>query len=132
MNIVYTDNKLPNQADLVSLFSSVNWESANYPERLHAALQGSDTVLTAWDGDLLVGLVNAISDGAMVAYIHYLLVRKQYQGKGIGTGLMSRILAKYAGVRQKVLIAETKAVLFYGRLGLEVDEGFSSMHINSF
>ncbi len=132
MSIVYSNEKRLDQQDLVSLFESVNWESARYPERLQAALNGSDTVFTAWDGDLLVGLVNAVSDGAMVAYFHYLLVRRAYQRRGIGTGLMQRMLDRYANVRQKVLIADKDSIAFYQRLGLTVDEGFASMHINSF
>lgn len=64
------------------LFQSVNWLSARYPQRLLKALNQCETVFTAWDGGNLVGLVNAIDDGELTAYVHYLCVRPEYQGKG--------------------------------------------------
>ncbi|WP_338049243.1 GNAT family N-acetyltransferase [Paenibacillus wynnii] len=48
------------------------------------AIEGSHSVVAAWDGDKLVGLVNALSDGVVTVYFHYMLIHPSYQGVGIG------------------------------------------------
>ena len=62
MSIIYTDTKNYTSNDLQELFQSVGWLSANYPERLKKALDNSETVFTAWDGERLVGLVPDVPD----------------------------------------------------------------------
>ena len=95
MSIIYTDTKNYTSNDLQELFQSVGWLSANYPERLKKALDNSETVFTAWDGEKLVGLVNAIDDSELTAYVHYLCVNPDYQGQGIGGLLLDKIKEKY-------------------------------------
>ncbi|MFR8282367.1 MAG: hypothetical protein ACLU9R_00180 [Faecalibacterium sp.] len=46
--------------ELQELFLSVHWESGNYPEKLVRAMHNSTRVISAWDGDKLVGLVRAL------------------------------------------------------------------------
>ena len=95
MSIVYIDTKNYTSNDLQELFQSVGWLSANYPERLKKALGNSETVFTVWDGEKLVGLVNAIDDSELTAYVHYLCVNPEYQGQGIGKNLLQRIKEKF-------------------------------------
>lgn len=56
MMIVYSEKRY-SVDDLKQLFQSVNWLSANYPDRLKKALDNCETVFTAWDGKKLVGLI---------------------------------------------------------------------------
>ena len=79
MEIVYKDIHEFKKEDLESLFLSVEWSSGHYPDKLVVAMQNFETVYTAWDGDQLVGLICAMDDGIMTAYVHYLLVRPEYQ-----------------------------------------------------
>ena len=69
MAIEYTEEKRFTVEQVEALFKSVGWESAQWPERLFKALQHSDTVISAWDGGYLVGLVRVLDDtgGAKVA-----------------------------------------------------------------
>ena len=55
-------------------------------------MRNSAYVISAWDGDNLIGLIRALSDGETVAFLHYLLVDPAYQGRHIGDELMRRIL----------------------------------------
>ena len=75
----------PSMAEVVELYRTVQWSSADKPDALHAGLVASHSLVTAWDEKLLVGLGNAISDGHLVVYFPHLIVRPEYQGKGIGT-----------------------------------------------
>ena len=113
MDITYTDSKNFSEKNLQELFQSVNWLSANYPDRLKRALDHCETVLTAWDQDRLVGLVNAIDDGELTAYVHYLCVNPLYQGQGIGKELLHRIKEKYKTYLYIILIAENESLIAY-------------------
>ena len=53
------------------MFLSVEWSSGHYPDKLVAAMRNFSTVFSAWDGDKLVGMVCAMDDGVMNAYLHY-------------------------------------------------------------
>lgn len=106
MAIRYTAERDFTADDLRSLFLSVQWLSADYPERLEKAMKRCETVFTAWDGEKLVGLVNAIDDGELTAYVHYLLVDPAWQGQGIGGTLLRLVKEKYRDYLYIVLIAE--------------------------
>ena len=77
MEIKYKTIKEFNKIELEDLFLSVGWSSGKYPEQLVIAMKNSYSVVSAWDGDKLVGLINALSDGIMTAYFHYLLVNSR-------------------------------------------------------
>lgn len=62
MAIEYTEEKRFTVEQVEALFKPVGWESAQWPERLFKALQHSDTVISAWDGGYLVGLVRVLDD----------------------------------------------------------------------
>jgi GNAT superfamily N-acetyltransferase len=102
---------------IVALYESLQWSSAKKSDLLLKALKHSHTVVTAWDGEKLVGLGNAISDGYLVVYYPHLAVHPEYQGKGIGTEIIKRMKKKYQGFHQQSLIADGRAVEFYKKCG---------------
>ncbi len=89
--IEYKTDKIFTADQAQDLFRSVGWVSADYPSRLYKALQHSETVVTAWDGNQLVGLARAIDDSELVAFIHYVLVRPSHQGLGIAGSMVEMI-----------------------------------------
>lgn len=116
--------------DLESLFKSVSWLSGNYPGKLARAMKNASTVISAWDGDLLVGLVNALDDGVLTAYAHYLLVRPAYQGQCIGRTLIDKLKAKYKEYLYLILVAEQEeTVMFYEKLGFKAVKGATPVQI---
>lgn len=129
MTIEYRDTRDFDRDRLRDLFLSVNWESAHYPDRLQIAIRNSDRVFSAWDGDRLVGLINALSDGALTVYFHYLLVHPEYQGQGIGRRLLELMLDHYRDYYKKILIAESSATGFYRKCGFVADENTVPMFL---
>jgi GNAT superfamily N-acetyltransferase len=117
--IGYSDDKKPSLLEVVDLYRSVGWSSAEKPDSLHTGLTASHSLVTAWDGDVLAGLGSAISDGHLVVYFPHLVVRPAYQGRGIGTALMTRLMARYRGFHQQALLADGRAIDFYKKLGFK-------------
>jgi GNAT superfamily N-acetyltransferase len=119
MNIVYSDTSHFEVHELESLFLSVGWESGFYGQRLVEAMKGCATVYSAWDGEELVGLAEVLDDGAMNAYLHYLLVKPEYQKCGIGRELLNRVKDKYKNYTNLILIAYAEKEEFYRCCGFE-------------
>ncbi len=130
MEVIYTDKKEFTKEQLKSLFESVNWFSANYPDKLFTALNNCETVFTAWVDGELAGLINAIDDGALTAYVHYLLVNPKYQKAGIGKRLTVMLKEKYKDYLCIALSAENPPLVnYYENLGFEKAEGATHMRI---
>lgn len=133
MNIEYRDSRDFKRDDLEKLFLSVNWESGRYPDKLVRAMKNSTHVISAWDGDRLVGLVRALDDGETVALIHYLLVDPQYQGKHIGDELMKRLMEHFRNLLYvEVMPSEQKNIAFYERYGFKQYDNYSALVIKNF
>ena len=117
MTIKYGDKKdFPLDA-LIRLYRSVHWSSAEKPLILQRSLAESHSVVSAWVEGQLIGLGNTISDGHLVVYYSHLLVMTEWQGKGVGSQILKRLMKRYAGFHQQVLLADGDAVGFFTRHG---------------
>ena len=129
MSITYTASRSFTQSDLQDLFLSVSWSSGHFPEKLFAAMKNYETVISAWDGGRLVGLAAAMDDGVMTAYVHYLLVRPEYQRRGIGRRLVELVKDRYRDYLRLMLLSYDAAVPFYESCGFKVGVGEVPMFI---
>lgn len=119
MDITYSSEHCPNDSELKELFSTVEWQVSRHIDRLSAAMYKYDNLITAWDGARLVGLVCSLDDGAVTAYINYLIVHPDYQRMGIGKELMRRILNEYRDFMRVELIADAGTTEFYDKLDFD-------------
>ena len=119
MAVTYRETGEVDIEQVLALYRALGWSSAEKPRELEQALRNSHSLVTAWDGPRLVGLGNAISDGALVVYYPHMLVRPEYQGRGIGREIVRRLMARYAGFHQHILVADGGAVDFYRKCGFE-------------
>ena len=135
MVIKYKNIKDFKEKELEDLFLSVEWDSGNYPDKLKKAIRNSHGVYSAgaYDEDhgqeILVGLINSLSDGVMTVYFHYLLVRPEYQGEGIGKKLVELMLEEYQDMARIAVIAYDREVDFYEKCGFKLGEGKSPMFV---
>ena len=115
----YTEDRNLPVDQVVALYRANDWSAADKPELLLKALRNSHSLISAWDSDRLVGVGNAISDGFLVVYYPHLLVLPEYQGRGVGTGIMKRMKQKYADFHMHMLTADGRAIEFYRKCGFE-------------
>ena len=107
---------IPQEA-ILGLYRALGWASAERPEQLRNGLANSDALVTAWVGDRLVGLANAISDGHLVVCYPHVLVHPEFQRQGIGSELMRRLMKHYVAFHQQLVLADGRAIEFYRRCG---------------
>lgn len=127
--IIYKEIHEFKKEDLQDLFLSVEWSSGHFPEKLQIAMRNFETVISAWDGDKLVGMICAMDDGIMTAYVHYLLVRPDYQDKGIGRKLVSRVKEIYEDYLRIVVVGYDDEVQFYENCGFKKADDASPLFI---
>lgn len=114
-----TEKALPNDK-LMALFRAVGWTTeTGEQEHLHhfnVPFCGSSYVISAWDGDILVGCARVISDGAVRSVLYDLAVLPQYQGQGIGSTLLSRCIERFP-ITEWIAETTEPCVLFYEKHG---------------
>ncbi len=113
------DDRLADPAPLVRLLRSVGWDHrAADVERLRRALAGSTATEGAWDGERLVGFARLISDGAFTAIVSMVMVDPAWQGLGIASRLVGRLMEGRDELRFD-LDAAPGVEGVYARLGFE-------------
>ena len=90
------------------------------PERLERMLREADLIVTARDGEQLVGVSRALTDFAYCCYLSDLAVDKAYQRQGIGRRLVAET-HRLAGVADTTLIltAAPAAEGYYPKIGMQ-------------
>src|SRR5438445_2412692 len=114
---------------IIALYTANGSSAAKKPQELWNALHNSHSLVSAWIGEELVGLGNALSDGFLVVYYPHLLVLPSYQGHGIGGKILEHLKRKYQGFHQHILVADGRAIEFYKKHGFETAGKIQSMWI---
>lgn len=101
-------------------FAASGWPTFPSPETHLRLLAASHAVELAVDDATgqVVGFVNAVSDGVLAAYIPLLEVLPAYQGRGIGSELVRRVLDRLGHLYMVDLLCEPELQPFYARLGM--------------
>lgn len=101
------------------------WSDQDDPGRIPDLLKGSLCVAVAWDGDRLVGMGRVLSDGASDAWIQDVTVLPEWRHRGIGRGLVSRLVARCRelGIGWIGLVAERGSRPLYESVGFRSFDG---------
>ena len=87
-------------------------------KKIKRAFNNTFKIVTAWDGDEIVGAGRLISDGECYGWIHDVGVHPKYQKKGVGRGIMNELM----NGNEHLLFGLTssfEAVEFYQELGFK-------------
>lgn len=89
------------------------------PDVFAEMLRHADILITAWDGDRLVGISRTLTDFSYAAYLADLAVDADYQRLGIGKRLVEETRARLWPECMIVLLAAPLANDYYPRIGFE-------------
>lgn len=87
------------------------------PAIMGEMLRQANLVVSAWDGDRLVGISRTLTDFAYVGYLADLAVRDTHQRLGIGKEMVRRTRERMGPRSMIVLLAAPAAVEYYPKIG---------------
>ncbi|MDQ1089580.1 MULTISPECIES: GNAT family N-acetyltransferase [unclassified Siphonobacter] len=94
----------------------------NDRERMEQMLTAAQILVTAWEGEVLIGVSRALSDFSFCTYLADLAVDERYQHQGIGRTLLE-LTHEVAGLQTSlILLAAPKAVDYYPKIGMKRSE----------
>ena len=86
-------------------------------EAIAGMLANADLTVSAWDGDLLVGVARSVTDFTYCCYLSDLAVDVAYQRQGIGVELIAHTQAQLGPRCNLILLAAPAAANYYGHIG---------------
>lgn len=126
MNITYKNDVRPSTDEIIELYKS---STLNRPvedkARISKMYENSNLIVTAWDGNQLVGISRALTDFCYCCYLSDLAVHMDYQKKGIGKRLVAVTKEAIGAEAMLLLLAAPTAMAYYPLIGMEtVKNGF--------
>lgn len=93
--------------------------------RIEKMLENANLIITAWDGEKLIGICRCLTDFVYCCYLSDLAVAANYQRRGIGKELIART-REYLGDQVMILLLAAPAAKdYYGPVGFDkVDNGW--------
>lgn len=120
MSIVFKENVALSVDQIIEVYDS---SGINRPTedraRIQQMFEHSDLVISAWDGEKLVGIARSLTDFSYACYLSDLAVHKDYQHQGIGKILISKTRQLIGPQSMLLLIAAPTAVNYYPKLQME-------------
>ncbi len=87
--------------------------------RVQQMVDGASLIVSAWDGERLVGMARTLTDFSYVAYVADLAVCPDHQRQGIGRELLKRTRQALHPETTLVLLSAPQANQFYQRVGFD-------------
>jgi predicted N-acetyltransferase YhbS len=87
-------------------------------ERLDRMLRHADIIVTARDGERLVGISRAVTDFAYCCFLSDLAVDVAYQHQGIGKCLIDETRTRAGECTTLILVAAPAAETYYPKIGM--------------
>jgi len=121
MNITYTHTITPEEVNALRV--AVGWHVVEH-RQVVKGLEHTAYTVCARDGEKAIGMARVITDHGYIVYIADVIVLPEYQGKGLGKEIMSRIMAYInenteQGQRKFIsLMARKGKEEFYEKFGL--------------
>ena len=120
--VTYSHNELPDVSQLLGLFQQAPWAKDRSLDEAKEMLCHTDLTLCAWDGDQLIGFGRVLTDFVYRATIWDVIVDRAYQGQGVGTEIVKRILNHPQLKKVELFWLCTRRPGFYEKLGFSSKE----------
>ena len=122
--------------EILDLYGSVGWAAyTRDPAALTRAIANSTYVVEARTvRGTLVGLARGMSDDSSIFYLQDILVRPEWQRKGVGRALVKDCLDRFSHVRQKVLLTDDLPAQhrFYEGMGYRDTRQIDNVELHTF
>ena len=113
--------RVPDCEAYLELFNTTGWNDLYRASAgdLQRSLTRSWHAISAFEGKKLIGFGRLLSDGVLYAVVFDVIVVPDRQRKGIGTGIMERLLKRceQQGVRDVLLFSARGTPEFYRKFG---------------
>ena len=118
--IIYRTNHPLDPLDIVRVFdnSGIRRPTTDLP-RIARMFASPCLVLSAWDGETLIGVSRSLTDFAYCGYLSDLAVDRSYQHQGIGRELVRRTQAIVGDEVSLILLSAPEAMDYYPKIGFE-------------
>ncbi len=126
MEITYQCNVVPAVDQVIALYEEAGLPRPTHdPERIRKMYENSNLLVTAWEGEKLIGVSRSITDWVWSCYLADLAVNPQYQKAGIGKKLIQLTKEKVGEQSMVLLLSVVTALEYHPRVGMQpVDNGF--------
>lgn len=126
MNISYRSDINPAAEEIIGVYQSSGIRRpVDDIVRIEQMYQNSNLIITAWDGDVLVGVARSVTDFVYCCYLSDLAVRSAYQKSGIGRRLIELTRDAIGKGSMLLLLSAPGAMAYYPKMGFEkVANGF--------
>ncbi len=124
--IIYRTNKPLHTADVIEVYKSANLNRPVHDaDRITEMYHHSNLVISAWDGDQLVGVARSLTDFCYCCYLSDLAVKEDYQKLGIGKRLIELTREAIGERTMLLLLSAPGATEYYPKVGFDkVENGF--------
>ncbi|HMV26688.1 MAG TPA: GNAT family N-acetyltransferase [bacterium] len=123
MPIEYSFDKRPSADQIIALYDRSGLPRPTQDkERIQKMYDHSDLIVTAWDGDLLVGVSRSITDWVWSCYLADLAIHPDYQKNGIGKELVRLTKEKVGEEVMILLLSVPTAMTYYPKIGMTKED----------
>ncbi len=122
----YRTGYLPPVADIIRVFEESGIARPTHDvARIEKMFAHANLVVTAWEGEALVGVCRALTDFSYCCYLSDLAVSKSHQGQGIGQQLIEQVKQEIGDQVALILLSASSAMSYYPRSGFDkIENGF--------
>lgn len=123
MPITYSDSILPSPELVIKLYNNAGLPRPTQDaERIKKMYDNSNLIITAWDGEKLVGVSRCITDWCWSCYLADLAVQPGYQKEGIGKKLIEFTKEKAGEEVMVLLLSVPTAMEYYPKVGFTKED----------
>ncbi len=123
MEIKYKSDIVPTAEQVIELYDNAGLSRpTNDAERIEKMFQSSNLIVTAWDGDRLVGVCRTITDWVWSSYLADLAVSPDCKKSGTGKKLIDLTREKLGEQSMILLLSVPTAMEYYPKVGFAKED----------
>lgn len=123
MEIIYRSDIVPEAGEIIELYDAAGLpRPTDDPDRIRKMFENSNLVVSAWDGDRLIGVCRTITDWVWSSYLADLAVSPDHKETGIGRKLIDLTREKIGEQSMILLLSVPTAMEYYPNVGFRRDD----------